>query len=262
MLIKSTQTSFVTTTFYKNTYTGLLTNYFSFTPLKYKLSLVRTLIDRAFKVNSTWLHFHLNLVKIKSNLQKNSFPLHIIDRYIKSYLHKVYSDSETANNEGSVENDSRYYKLPYIGRYSDVAKLRLDKVVNKLCKEDTSIKLVFIPFKIGRLFSLKDSVTNVLKSNVVYKFSCAGCNACYVGETTRHFSTRIKEHLETDKNSHVHKHLLSSSDCKDKANTDCFSIIDSAPTKFQLKIKEGMHIEWLKPSLNKQVKNFTMTIVV
>ena len=69
VLIKSTQTSFVTTTFYKNTYTGLLTNYFSFTPLKYKLSLVRTLIDRAFKVNSTWLHFHLNLVKIKSNLQ-------------------------------------------------------------------------------------------------------------------------------------------------------------------------------------------------
>ena len=49
--------------------TGLLTNYFSFTPLKYKLTLVRTLIDRAFKVNSTWLHFHQNLVKIKSNLQ-------------------------------------------------------------------------------------------------------------------------------------------------------------------------------------------------
>ena len=28
----------------------------------------------------------------------------------------------------------------------------------------------------------------------------------------------------------------------------------TTPTKFQLKIKEGMHIEWLKPSLNKQVK--------
>ena len=62
-----------------------------------------------------------------------------------------------------------------------------------------TVKLVFNPFKIGTMFTLKDSIPDALKSNVVYKFSCAGCNACYIGETTRHLATRIKEHLQTDK---------------------------------------------------------------
>ena len=42
---------------------------------------------------------------------------------------------------------------------------------------------------------------------MVYQFKCAGCSACYIGETTRHLSSRIVEHLKTDKNSHIYKHL-------------------------------------------------------
>ena len=30
---------------------------------------------------------------------------------------------------------------------------------------------------------------------VVYKFTCADYNACYVGKTVQHFSTGVKEHL-------------------------------------------------------------------
>ena len=40
----------VTTTYRKKTFTGVLTNFLSFTPLCYKLGLVKTLIDRIFKV--------------------------------------------------------------------------------------------------------------------------------------------------------------------------------------------------------------------
>ena len=48
ILIKSSdQHHFETSTYYKNTYTGLLTNYLSFTPTIYKSGLVKTLIDRA-----------------------------------------------------------------------------------------------------------------------------------------------------------------------------------------------------------------------
>ena len=38
---------------------------------------------------------------------------------------------------------------------------------------------------------------------VVYKFLCTGCNAYYVGESSRHLSTRVHEYLVSDKNSHV-----------------------------------------------------------
>ena len=52
-----------------------------------------------------------------------------------------------------------------------------------------------------------DPIPGGLHSRVVYNFTCAGCNACYVGETTRHFSTRVREHLAVDKASHIFKHL-------------------------------------------------------
>lgn len=31
------------------------------------------------------------------------------------------------------------------------------------------------------------------------KFTCGRCNFCYVGETYRHFKTRIDEHVKKDK---------------------------------------------------------------
>ena len=45
----------VTSVYRKKTFTGLLTNYFSFTSLSYKLGLIRTLVDRTYKINNTWL---------------------------------------------------------------------------------------------------------------------------------------------------------------------------------------------------------------
>ena len=40
-------------------------------------------------------------------------------------------------------------------------------------------------------WGFKDRTPVALKSMVVYQFSCAGCNSRYIGETSRHFSTRI-----------------------------------------------------------------------
>ena len=37
----------------KKTFTGLLTNYFSFTSYSYKVGLIKTLVDRAYKINNT-----------------------------------------------------------------------------------------------------------------------------------------------------------------------------------------------------------------
>ena len=69
--------------------------------------------------------------------------------------------------------------------------------MEKRYSNDLDIKLVFSSFKIGNLFGVKDPVPDGLRSRVVYKFVCAGCNACYVGKTCRQFSTRVSEHLVT-----------------------------------------------------------------
>ena len=111
------------------------------------------------------------------------------------------------------------------------------------------------------MFSVKDVIPKLLKSFVVYKFRCPGCNACYIGETTRHLSTMIEEHLE-NKKSHIFKHLNENHNCKSLSNPDCFQIIDSASSKFRLKLKETMHITWTKPVLNRQLKHVTIYITV
>ena len=45
---------------------------------------------------------------------------------------------------------------------------------------------------------------------------------------------------------------MSSADCLNICSRDCFSILDTARTKQQLRIKEFLLISWLNPTLNKQ----------
>ena len=107
---------------------------------------------------------------------------------------------------------------------------------------------------------VKDLILNGLCSCVVYIFSIASCHACYIGETTRHFSTRVKEHLKTDKASYIYKHLHSSNSCLSNCSKDCFKIIDLALTSYDLTSKEALHILWEKPTLNIQVKPFNIKL--
>ena len=107
---------------------------------------------------------------------------------------------------------------------------------------------------------MKDPIPGGLRSRVVYRFACAGCNACYVGKTTRHFSTRVREHLVTDKASHIFKHLQNSEHCGALCSVDCFHILDNASTGFQLKIKEAFHIQRQQPSLNQQLHHVNLKL--
>ena len=117
------------------------------------------------------------------------------------------------------------------------------------------MKLVFSSFKIKYHFSFKDLIPTLLKSNVAYEFSCAGCNSSYIGETTHHLLTQIKEHTATDKNSHIFRHLLASPHCENNYTQSCFHILDTAHTPFALKLKEALCIKKCKSNLNKQIQH-------
>ena len=149
--------------------------------------------------------------------------------------------------------------IPYVGHFSVTAQRSIRKLANRLCKP-IDLRLVFTTFKVRNLFNVKDAVPEGLRTRVVYKFSRASCNACYVGETSRHFSTRVREHLLSDRSSNVFKHLQGSEFCRASCTPDCFEILDSAATKYQVKLKESMFIKWEKPDLNQQVKHINLTL--
>ena len=117
-----------------------------------------------------------------------------------------------------------------------------------------------IIFKNKNYFSYKDPIPIDLKSFLVYKFICASCSSSYIGETCRHFKTRIEEHIKKDHKSNIFKHLHSTPTCFDSYNSLCFKTIDKANSKFDLKIKEALHINWRKPNLNAQQNHLALTL--
>ena len=117
-------------------------------------------------------------------LKKNLFPAHLIEKVVNCYI--TGTQSNHCPRDSLPTSPTFYFKLPYTGHFSVVTQKKIRHFIKRYCN-DLDIKLVFSSFKIGNMLRLKDPVPDGLRSSVVYKFACAGCNACYVGVTTRHF---------------------------------------------------------------------------
>ena len=66
--------------------------------------------------------------------------------------------------------------------------------------------------------------------------------------------------MKKDNKSHNFNHLHSTATCFDSYNFLCFKTIDKANSKFELKIKEALHINWRKSNLNAQQKHLAITL--
>ena len=154
-------------TYHKSTYSGLLLNFKSFTSFSYKISLIKCLIDRSFKICNNWNSFHNDIENIKSNLIKNAYLPFLSDTVIKKYLDYEFSSNQ---NQLKDKSDVHDFKLWYIDNLSHHIKNKLLKLCKEFCKENFNIKLVFNSFKIKNCFSYKDPILNDLKSLLVYKF--------------------------------------------------------------------------------------------
>ena len=257
---------FETKTYYKPTYTGLLLNFASFAPFSYKIGLVKTLVDRAHKINSTESNLKDNIKFIFKMLQKNLYPLHILNNVLKKY--QAGSQNERAINTqdgGSTDSGSVYFvKSPYIGAKADFIKRRISRLVDKYCHNKIKIKLIFTTCKVGAYFSPKDAVPKMLMSNVIYKFDCASCSACYIGETERHYFRLMQEHLGLIKGASptaVTKHLAASANCKANNAASSFSIIDNEASMFKRRLMEALYIRDFDPIINRQIKSYKLQLI-
>ena len=64
-------------TYHKSTYTGLLLNFNSFTSFSYKISLIKCLIDRSFKICNNCNSFHNDIENIKNTYLPILLKVHI-----------------------------------------------------------------------------------------------------------------------------------------------------------------------------------------
>ena len=73
-----------------------------------------------------------------------------------------------------------------------------------------------------------------------------------------HYQTKIDEHIRTDKNSSIYRHLHENEDYFNSFTFDCFTV----QAEYHLKIKEGMYIGWEKPNLNKKFSYLVLTLSI
>jgi len=59
------------------------------------MGLVKTLIDRTFKINHTWLGFHNDIQNLFTILRENLFPDHVLDGLLHRYVTKTVVGNDT-----------------------------------------------------------------------------------------------------------------------------------------------------------------------
>ena len=114
------------------------------------------------------------------------------DSCVKNFLNKRLTEKPVTV---TAENKDLVIVLPLLGKLLLDLRTRLRNSISKnlpFCK----IRAIFkSSTRISNFFQFKDKMLYCLRSNVVYKFSCARCNATYYCETCRHLSVRVGQHL-------------------------------------------------------------------
>ena len=85
--------------------------------------------------------------------------------------------------------------LPYLGKLSLQIRTRINRVMkNKL--PYCSFRIAFqSKCKLINFYAFKDKIPIFLRSDIIDKFKCGGCNATYYSTTKRHFKFRMCENL-------------------------------------------------------------------
>ena len=210
---------------------------------------------------------------IKDIFIKNGYPESFVNRLIK--LHKV---SLSENKPYGPEKLHVVLKLPYAGNtsYSMMNKV---KSIKESAYFAIKPRIIFISKPIIH-FDLKDPMSYLDKSCIVYKLNCS-CDRIHIGQTTRHFKIRIKKHIprcvedyilgktvriskavkNAAKGCAISEHLINNANYAEKYNTPMFSIIKQCANKFHLIKMEVILIHLYRPELCKQ-KEFDYNVAL
>ena len=190
--INKQDSSFITSIFRKKTFTGLGTNYFSYIPMKFKISSIATLVHRAYHLSSSYINFHNEIKFLHTFFTNNFFPPFLLNNIVNEFLNKMY---QTNNNQPlSVPKQKVFVKIPYYGYATDRITSELSTFfykhlpqlnINFICTNSLSIQ---------SFFKHKERLPDPACSSIIYKFQCLSCNVQYLGSSRNQFLVRVGEH--------------------------------------------------------------------
>ena len=258
------QAGVLSSTWYsKPTDTGLILNYHSLAPKRYKRSVVSGFVHRIYRACSRWQLFHSSLRKAKAILEHNQYPPTFYEPIIQQTLCNIVTpkvtqeqqatvDNSAPNSEGEADTPKYSIFIQYRGKGTEDYARKLHQ-----CKAPCNIIMTLRKLKTV-LPSLKPQVEKELRSGVIYEIKCAVCNAAYVGQTGRHLITRLKEHQMPS--APVSQHMRK---CKTAVSVEATTILASTSRSEAYRLTlEALYIEERRPQINtkEEFRSRTLTI--
>ena len=183
--------SLSSTWYNKPTDTGLIMNYHSLAPKRYKRSVVSGFVYRIYRACSSWEHFNDSLNKAKRVLEQNQYPPSFYDQIISNTITKLVNNGSKKSERGedTQSNQIKPKKYPLIVQYRGKCSEDYARALHR-CSAPCAVIFTIRKLK-TTLPSLKPCIEKMIRSGVVYQIKCPRCNSCYVGQTSRHLQSRF-----------------------------------------------------------------------
>ena len=171
----------------------------------YKRGLLKTMLDRAFRLSSNWSYFSEECDRLKMGFSRLDYPDKLVNYTITRFIADKASDQRTSRLPASTNGqDPVRVVLPFKDQVSaDIVQTQLNDLSQKIQK---TIQPVFVSQKINQHLKLREAKPPLEnQQSLVCQFKCDLCDAGYVGFTRRHLHQRVDEHRQTS--SSIDKHF-------------------------------------------------------
>ena len=172
-------TKLETQVYRKSTNTGLLLHFNSHTDKRYKDSLLKTMLHRAYALSSTTEAFNEECAKLRSIFSHLNYPWSLIDSVISNFdSRKSASIAEINADESNIVR----INLPFKDQVSaNSVRKQMRDLGDKI---GLALQPVFVSKKLEQDIRPKEAKLSIVNQQcVVYHFVCDLCDADYVGYT-------------------------------------------------------------------------------
>ena len=127
VLISQNNKGFTTTVYHKPKFSGVYSNFNSFIADECKHGLIFTFLFRIFSIVLHFSKFHEEVNYLKNVLEKNYFSSTLVDKCIKIFLNKQFSQKKL---EHTVPKKELFIVLSYLGMSFLCLRTHLQKSIN------------------------------------------------------------------------------------------------------------------------------------
>ena len=234
-------------------------------PARYKTSVIRSFIRRAFKYCSDWKSTHQELQRSKQILVNNGYTNTEVDAEIQNQMTRHHQPQQRQNQTEQI--------IQVFYRNQMSPSYRVDeRVLRDIIKKNVKctlpntrlqITIYYKNTKVGALImrnNITEQKSDLKCTNVIYQFKCPyeDCQlrdtGDYIGMTTTTLSRRMTMHLQDGApRQHMiqtHQRALTRQDL-----TENTTILRRENGRKKLQILEALLIKEKKPAINKQIKS-------